>query len=207
MVDDGTGQDPYLAPPSGRSGWVIPEPVALSPAPGYAYVGFWRRFCAFIIDGIIIAIPTYAIMIPVLLGPMSAAMSQVFNGPNSFMRDPATGRLIPNPQAFATFSSTFEGVFRWVLLAGVLIFVLQVLYHAIFWSRRGGTPGQLLLGIQVRSEVDGSRISFGRACLRCLGYLVSAWVLYIGFIWVAFDARKQGWHDKIAGTVVIRRVG
>jgi uncharacterized RDD family membrane protein YckC len=58
----------------------------------------------------------------------------------------------------------------------------------------------------VRNERDGSRISFARGCLRYLGTLVSIYVLYIGLIWAAFDARKQGWHDKIAGTVAIRRV-
>jgi uncharacterized RDD family membrane protein YckC len=47
-------------------------------------------------------------------------------------------------------------------------------------------------------------MTFGLAFLRWVGYIISAVVLYLGFVWIAFDAKKQGWHDKIAGTVVIR---
>ncbi|TAL09221.1 MAG: RDD family protein, partial [Chloroflexota bacterium] len=50
------------------------------------------------------------------------------------------------------------------------------------------------------------RIGLGRSLLRYLGYLISWWILGIGFIWVAFDRKKQGWHDKIGGTVVVRRM-
>jgi uncharacterized RDD family membrane protein YckC len=206
-MDDGSGRDPYLAPPSGRSGWVLPPEVVVGPAPGYAYVGFWRRFCAFLIDGLILAIPTWLITIPLLLGPLSSGSYQFFYGSGGLVRDPSTGRYVPSPEALAALTTTFEGLFRWFIVAAALIFVVQMLYHAIFWSRKGATLGQLLLGIQVRREQDGERISFARGCLRYFGYLVSIWVLYIGFIWVAFDARKQGWHDKIAGTVVIRRIG
>jgi uncharacterized RDD family membrane protein YckC len=204
-MDDGSGRDPYTAPPSGRSGWVLPPEVVPGPAPGYAYVGFWRRFCAFIIDGFIIAIPTWLISIPMLLGPLSSGSFRLIYDTNGFVTDPNTGRFVPDPKAFAALTASLQGMFQWLILATVAIFVLQMLYHAVLWSRAGGTLGQLLLGIQVRREVDGERISFGRGCLRYFGYIVSIWVLYIGFIWVAFDARKQGWHDKIAGTVVIRR--
>ena len=48
-------------------------------------------------------------------------------------------------------------------------------------------------------------ISWGKAILRYIGYIISGLVLLIGFIWIAFDARRQGWHDKIAGTYVVRK--
>jgi uncharacterized RDD family membrane protein YckC len=207
MIDDASGRDPAYEPPASRSGWVLPPEVVVGPAPGYAYVGFWRRFCAFWIDAFILAIPTWALLFVVLLGPLSSQSFKFFYGPGRFMTDPGTGRLVPNPAAYEALYASLAGMFQWLLVVGVLVLLIQMLYHAIFWSRRGGTLGQLALGIQVRNEADGSRISFGRACLRFIGYLVSAWVLYLGLIWVAFDPRKQGWHDKIAGTVVIRRVG
>lgn len=207
MMDDGAAREPYFDPPAGRPGWVLPPEVVAGPAPGYAYVGFWRRFCAFWIDVFILAIPTWTLMFVVLLGPMSSQSYSFFYGPGRFITDPGTGRIVPNPAAFDALSASLEGMFRWVALVGVLLFLIQMLYHAILWSRRGGTLGQLILGIQVRNELDGSRISFGRGCLRYFGYIVSIWILYLGFIWVAFDPRKQGWHDKIAGTVVIRKVG
>jgi uncharacterized RDD family membrane protein YckC len=208
MMDDGSGRDPYMGPPAARPGWVLPaEVVVAGPAPGYAYVGFWRRFCAFWIDALILAIPTWLTLIPFFFGPLSSQMFQFFYGPGRFITDPSTGRQVPNPAYTEALFASLEGMFRWFALAAVLVFAIQLLYHAILWSRRGGTFGQLILGIQVRSEVDGSRISFGRACLRYFGYIVSVWILYLGFIWVAFDPRKQGWHDKIAGTVAIRKVG
>jgi len=205
-VDDGTGRDPYLAPPSGQSGWVLPPPVTVGPAPGYVFVGFWRRFCAFLIDGLILLIPIYAVLFALLMGPVSSSLFHTVGRPDGFVRDPATGQLVPTLHTFASLTGSLDGFFRWLVIGWVLIFAIQMLYFAGFWAWRGGTPGQLLLGIQVRRESDGARIGFGRACLRYLGYLVSIWILYIGFIWVAFDARKQGWHDKIAGTVVVRRI-
>ena len=207
MMDDGSGRDPTYDPPPARSGWVLPQEVVVGPAPGYAYVGFWRRFCAFLIDALILAIPTWALMFAVLLGPLASQSFQFFYAPGRFVTDPATGRRVLDPAAFEALQASLAGMLQWILLMGVLILLLQMLYHAALWSRYGGTLGQLALGVQVRNEADGSRISFGRACLRFIGFLVSTWALYIGLIWVAFDPRKQGWHDKIAGTVVIRRVG
>ena len=53
----------------------------------------------------------------------------------------------------------------------------------------------------------GEAMSLGQSVVRYLGYFVAALPLCLGLIWVAFDPRKQGWHDKIAGTVVVRRKG
>ena len=206
VVDDGTGRDAYLAPPSGQSGWVLPPPVALEPAPGYAFVGFWRRFCAFLIDGFILAIPMYAVLLGLVFGSLSSSLFRTVSESSGFVRDPSTGLLVTSFDRITSLNTSITDIFRWLALAWVLILVIQLLYFAGFWAWRGGTPGQLLLGIQVRRESDGARISFGRGCLRFFGYIVSIWVIYIGLIWVAFDPRKQGWHDKIAGTVVIRRV-
>jgi uncharacterized RDD family membrane protein YckC len=59
----------------------------------------------------------------------------------------------------------------------------------------------------VARDTDGTKPGFGRSFLRYVGYWVAWITLFIGFIWVAFDGRKQGWHDKIAGTLVVRRSG
>jgi uncharacterized RDD family membrane protein YckC len=62
-----------------------------------------------------------------------------------------------------------------------------------------------VLGLRVVDATTGQPISFGKAAIRWLGLFISFLVCLIGVIWVAFDARKQGWMDKIAGTVVVRR--
>jgi uncharacterized RDD family membrane protein YckC len=83
--------------------------------------------------------------------------------------------------------------------AGVLI---SLLYYVGFWAKSGSTIAKDVLGIQIIGT-DGSIPSVGKALLRYIGYIVSAVVLSLGFLWVAFDERRQGLHDKIAGTYVV----
>jgi uncharacterized RDD family membrane protein YckC len=80
--------------------------------------------------------------------------------------------------------------------------VISVIYYVRAWSTSGQTVGKTLLGVKVVTK-DGSYPSGGKAFLRYIGYFVSGIVLSIGFLWVAFDRKRQGWHDKIAGTYVI----
>lgn len=83
--------------------------------------------------------------------------------------------------------------------------LLGLAYFLYFWSSYGGgqTLGMKLLGIKV-VKTDGSQLSITTALIRYVGLLVSFFVLFIGVIWVAFDPQKQGWHDKIASTYVVR---
>jgi uncharacterized RDD family membrane protein YckC len=73
-----------------------------------------------------------------------------------------------------------------------------------FWRYCGATPGKLALALKIVDAQTGGPPSTGRLVLRLLCYLVSALPFYLGFLWAAFDRRKQAWHDKIAGTVVIQ---
>ena len=74
----------------------------------------------------------------------------------------------------------------------------------IFWHFRGATPGKSVLGLLVLNAKSGKTPGLGQSIGRYLAYFVSALPLGLGFIWIAFDQRKQGWHDKLAGTVVVR---
>ncbi len=76
-------------------------------------------------------------------------------------------------------------------------------YMPYLWWKRGATFGQSALGLRVVREADGGPIDGGQAVVRFIGIIVSGWVLYLGLIWVAFEPRKRGWHDMMAGTVVI----
>lgn len=89
----------------------------------------------------------------------------------------------------------------WVWAFSILA---NISYFTYFHGATGRTPGKMLLGLQVVCA-DGSPVSFGVAFLRSVGYLISSFVFCLGYIWIGFDKRKQGWHDKIAGTVVIIR--
>jgi uncharacterized RDD family membrane protein YckC len=72
-----------------------------------------------------------------------------------------------------------------------------------FWRAFGATPGKIALGLKIVDARTGQAPGIGRLILRFLCYFVSAFPLYLGFLWAAIDRRKQGWHDKIARTIVI----
>ena len=80
--------------------------------------------------------------------------------------------------------------------------ILSVVYYTGFWSNSGGSFGKNMLGIKVVG-VDGQPLSIGKALLRYIGYLINGLIFSIGFLWIAFDAKRQGWHDKLAKTYVI----
>jgi len=184
----------------GASGWVVEQPRR-SPAPGWVYAGFWRRLLAYCIDwslwSIVVVVVAFAVLLPAarsILGPRPDLLFRV---------DPITRRLQPlTPEAVAT----IQALIRLVLSFGLFFFVATTGYFILMWWLFGGTAGQRLLGIEVRAESDGDRIGFLRACLRMVGMTISGYALGLGFLWIAADDRKQGWHDKIASTVAVRRV-
>jgi uncharacterized RDD family membrane protein YckC len=85
-------------------------------------------------------------------------------------------------------------VFFWLICSAYLIG---------FWAWKGQTPGKLLLGIKI-IRTDSSPLDWQHALQRYLGCIASTVVLCIGFIVIAFDSRKQGWHDRIADTYVVK---
>lgn len=85
--------------------------------------------------------------------------------------------------------------------AGTLV---GLLYFIGFWALRGQTVGMIPFNLQVVRAVDGTRIDWVRGLLRYAGFIISIIPVFLGLIWAAFDSRKQGWHDKIADTVVVR---
>lgn len=73
-----------------------------------------------------------------------------------------------------------------------------------FWLYKQATPGKMAVAARIVDARTGHTMSVGQSIGRYFGYFVSAIPLGLGLIWVAFDPKKQGWHDKLAGTVVIR---
>jgi uncharacterized RDD family membrane protein YckC len=83
--------------------------------------------------------------------------------------------------------------------------VLPALAVLLFWHYRQATPGKMAIGARIVDATTGLKPSTGQNLGRYLGYYVSILPLGLGLLWVGWDARKQGWHDKLAGTVVVRR--
>ena len=87
-------------------------------------------------------------------------------------------------------------------VASSLATLVPLAYFVTFWVARSQTPGMSAFNLRVLRAADGGPIYLGRAILR-LGMLFVSAVLVLGVVWVAFDRSKQGWHDRVAGTLVV----
>jgi uncharacterized RDD family membrane protein YckC len=160
--------------------WVAPS-RPMGPAPGLRYAGFWIRTLAYLIDAALLAVA-----MAIVAGTTGIGFFDVT------VRD----------STFGGFSnrSFFVQLNPLSLLAALLYFAGQ-------WWLRGQTVGMAPLGLRILRATDGRSIGPGRAIGRFFGLILSFFVFAIGVIWVAADGRKQGWHDKLAGTVVVRPSG
>ena len=87
----------------------------------------------------------------------------------------------------------------------IAVLVISVGYFPYFWVKGGQTLGMRRFNLYVVRDKDGGPIGAGAAILRLIGYWIDGLVLYLGFIWILIDKRKRGWHDLIAGTVVVKK--
>jgi uncharacterized RDD family membrane protein YckC len=147
------------------------------------YGGFWMRFLAVLIDGIVLG---------AVLGPVTAIIIGLgIAGSASINPDNPSPALIAIITAY--------------LILIPIYFVAGWLYEAFTTSSSWqGTVGKKILGLKVTDEA-GNRIGFGRATGRHFGKIISAMIFYIGFIMAGFTDRKRALHDMIAGTVVMKK--
>jgi uncharacterized RDD family membrane protein YckC len=181
--------------PIAGTGVVLPTPeapgmaAAAAGGPAMYYAGFWLRLVALILDGIILAIPIVFVIAMMVVG---FGLSMPF-------------RRFPREEFHDAF---FAGAgAHFVFLMIVVSFVLYWIYYAIFESSSWqATPGKMILGLYV-TDLDGHRITFGRASGRFFGKLVSKYLtIYIGYIMAGFTARKQALHDILASCLVLRKI-
>ena len=155
----------------------VNQPAAAS---AYGYAGFWRRVGAFLIDYLVFAVVLWAVA---TLALMVLAVTPGLGG----AVDPDYYNL---------------GV---DLLAQLIVLVVAWLYSALQESSsRQATIGKRALGMIVTTET-GERLSFARASGRFFGKILSGMIMAVGYLMVAFTARKQGLHDMLAGTLVLHR--
>ena len=104
----------------------------------------------------------------------------------------------------ATLAALRPGIFGDYLAAApvVLAGVLFVVYFVFCWTVFGRTIGMAIIGLKVLT-LEGRRVSFPRAVLRYVGYLISSVCVFVGFLWVLIDNRRLGWLDHIARTQVV----
>jgi uncharacterized RDD family membrane protein YckC len=138
----------------------------------------------------------------------AAAAAPGAGSPGHFI-DPALAATLPR----AGFWIRMVALLLDLLLVGILMSMLHhshdlelvvlAIYGALMWKLRGTTVGGLVFHLQV-VRVDGRPINWETAIVRALSCFLSMVVVGLGFFWIAFDSGKQGWHDKIAGTAVVR---
>jgi uncharacterized RDD family membrane protein YckC len=102
-------------------------------------------------------------------------------------------------ELFGFYSQRTQGWASFLTAMSGLVF--SILYYIYLWSKDGQTLGDTLFGNRIVTA-EGIPPSVGQAIVRFVGYVISAVVLSLGFIWIAIDAKRQGWHDKMARTYV-----
>jgi uncharacterized RDD family membrane protein YckC len=165
-------------PPAGGEGGPAPEVLH------FRVAGFFERALAGVVDGLII-LPLFAL----LAWAGSVVTGVHIPRAREITFDLIVGLLIEKNGP----------VIFWV----VLLVLLAFLYCFIFIAARGQTPGKRLMGVRVVTWY-GEPPTLMRSLLRTFGYLLSAALLWLGFIWIGFDREKRGLHDWIAGTYVVR---
>ncbi len=154
------------------------------------YAGFWLRFVAAIIDGIIIGVVQTFIFVPLLaavgLGFASGAENMDFSDPEQ-----AAGMM-------ASIAALMGGYW-------ILTICIQVLYSTFMESSKfQATVGKLALGLIV-TDLSGTKLDFSKALVRNLCKIISNFTLFIGYIMAGFTEKKQALHDMIASTLVVKK--
>ncbi len=201
-------QPVYPGPPAYReqSAYPVAAPVPPGlqrpgPAPGVVYLGFGARLLGYIIDVIVVFIIEAPFTVPLVYVPIA-----------QYYRDhpPRAG------QTLATLPADLSNRFLVVGLIGALV---SALYFGGLVAWRGRTLGQQAMGAEVVRAEDGGRLPAGRAFARAvifwgpgvLGLIpavgsIAGLIALIGLLSAAWDQRKQGWHDKLARSLVVKRV-
>ena len=159
--------------------------------PAVEYAGFWLRFVAVIIDGIVLWIVGAIVLFPIVGSMGLRGLIRGGYGPGVW-----TGAMTP-----AEMLPFFSLIFRFILISAVLKWLYFALLESSSWQ---ATLGKKALGLEV-TDLDGRRISFGRATGRTFAKIISAMILYVGFMMAGFTEKKQALHDMIAGCLVIRK--
>ena len=154
----------------------LTEPASANPE--MVKAGFWIRSIAHLIDQVVLSI----------LGLLFFLVSVL-----TFNSSP--------PLTMET--ASWENIVPAFLLASLATLLIGSLYFSFFHGYTGQTIGKMLCGLKV-VNYHGRTISYSRAFFRCMCYLFSYLCFFFGFLWIAVDRERQGWHDKLAQTYVIK---
>ncbi len=165
------------------------EDEAIAGISGGKPAGFWVRLCAHIIDTIIFSM----IVVPLLFA---------IYWDDIWAQAKTQAQMAANNPALATSFDSSS------VITGPAAFIIQYVLPAIavilLWRWRAATPGKMLLKLKIIDARNGGKPTTGHLTIRYFSYFLSMIPLCLGFLWVGWDRRKQGWHDKLAGTLVVQ---
>ena len=194
------------APGYGGAQWQQPGPLGPT---GVPLASFWRRLGGYLIDQLILGVPTALIAIPILLPTIGDLVREI---------DANSGLLDPNSPTYDPdyLGTLFDGqFFASLALIAVVSLAISAAYWIVAIGRFGRTVGGLAVGVRA-IDVNGALPGYGRATIRwavpastnLLGFIpfvgfVGALLQLLIYLWILWDPQRQGLHDKAAGTYVI----
>jgi uncharacterized RDD family membrane protein YckC len=177
--EDSTPEDVVLGDEVVEDARVL-EPRAVSSPPRFIYAGFWLRLAAYILDSLLLGLVAgVAVFAPLI----------------------SRGAISPD-NLWVIYTGTSQQFVALRLLTLMIQWVYFALLESSPWQ---ASVGKKMLGLVV-TDMEGKRISFGRATARYFCTLLSGFILMAGFIMIAFTQKKQGLHDILTGCLVIKRV-
>jgi uncharacterized RDD family membrane protein YckC len=190
-------------PPPPGFGAPPPPPGAVATAPGHPIhstfaspvggerAGFGIRLGGYLLDGLLYGLLAMVFVVPAFVIGVAA-----FDG--CTINDATDELLCPDGKPSA-------GMLATAIAIGVLGYLIVAFIYLRMLGSTGQTWGRRIVGIRVVGEMDGQPIGFGRALGRQLfAIFISAQIFYLGYLWMLWDDKKQTWHDKVVGSIVIR---
>lgn len=199
------GQEPgapsapgYGQQPPGAGPWGAPGGYGYGgqSAPGYAMAkaGFWIRFAAYIVDGIIVSLFSAPAQIAINAGPKEEYTCTTFS-PGDFDGSSFGTDICERPTGGTM-------AIYWVLT--LIAFIAGLIYYARLEGTTGQTVGKKVCSIRVVDINTGGPIGVGRGVGRYFARILSGIVCGLGYFWMLWDPQKQCWHDKLTSAVVVR---
>jgi uncharacterized RDD family membrane protein YckC len=189
-------QGPWQQPPPSAAGqgyWEPPRyggPATLN-APK---AGFWARFGALLLDGLILSPPNIIAWIVLVAGPKTEETCSV----------DSSGDIVIGGDTNAICEVPSGSAWAIAIVLWIIGFALAITYTAVLQGKRGATWGQQALNIRTVDQYTGQPIGPGRAIGRLFARILSGIPCYLGYFWMLWDEQKQTWHDKIVGSVVVQ---
>lgn len=194
-------------PPPPPSGYPPPPPPSsYGPPPGYdatygttppssmRYGGVWARFGAVLLDAIVVGLMFAPAIVAIAAGPTEIKTCSVDD----------EGNVTIGEEINAFCEVPAAGTWAMFAVLGLLALAGAVLYHTLLVGRTGQTLGKKALGLRVVDAGSGLPIGTGRALGRYLfAMVISGNLCALGYLWALWDGRKQTWHDKVVGSVVV----